>query len=96
MEKTERDTEKFNASVRHCLSEQIAVTVRRIRKFARCARQYLMAYDAIDSGQVDQQTQQGYSKYGPVALTRLINEFKTHQCAFDFDNKFVWSVMNDG
>ena len=82
--KEKKGKENFNASVRHCLSEQI-VAVRRIRKFARCARQYLMAYDAIDSGQVDQQTQQGYSKYGPVALTRLINEFKTHQCAFNFD-----------
>ena len=60
MEKTERDTEKFNASVRHCLSEQI-VTVRRIRKFAWHARQCLIAYHAIDYGQVDQQTQQGYS-----------------------------------
>ena len=39
---------------------------------------------------------QGYSKYGPVALTRLINEFKTHRCAFDFDYKFVRSVMIDG
>ena len=49
------------------------------------------------SGQVDQETQQeGYSKYGPpVASTRLINEFKTHRCAFDFDCKFVRSVMND-
>jgi len=52
-------------------------------------------HDAIVSVQVDQQTQQGYSKYGPVALTRLINEFKTHRCAFDFDYKFIWSVMND-
>jgi hypothetical protein len=54
-----------------------------------------MAYCAIDSGQVDQQTQQGFSKYGPVALTQLINEFKTHRCAFDFGYKFVWSVMNE-
>ena len=33
-----------------------------------------MAYDAFDSGQVDLQTQQGYSKYGPVAFTSLIND----------------------
>ena len=93
--KEKKGKENFNASVCHCLSEQIAVTVRRIRKFAQRARLYLMAYHAIDFSQVDQQTQQGYSKYGPVALTRLINEFKTHRCAFDFDYKFVRSVMND-
>jgi len=92
--KEKKGKENFNASVLHRLSEQI-VTIRRIRKFARRVCQYLMAYHAIDSGQVDQQTQQGYSKYGPVALTRLINEFKTHQCAFHFDYKFVRSVMND-
>jgi len=93
--KEKKRKQNFNASVRHCLSEQI-VTVRRIRKFARRAHQYLMVYhDAIVSVQVDQQTQQGYSKYGPVALTRLINEFKRHRCAFDFDYKFVQSVKND-
>ncbi len=55
----------------------------------------LMAYNAIDSGQVDLQTQQGYSKYGPVAFTSLINEFKTHRCGFDFYYwyKFVQSVI---
>ena len=35
----------------------------------------------IHSGQVEQ-TQQGYTKYGPVAFTWLINEIKTHLCAF--------------
>ena len=93
--KEKKGKENFNASVGHCcLSEQL-ITVRRIQKFAQRARLYLMAYHAIDFSQVDQQTQQGYSKYGPVALTRLINEFKTHRCAFDFDYKFIWSVMND-
>ena len=54
-------------------------------------------YDAIiDSGWVDQHTQQGYSKFGPVTLTWLIDEFKTHRCAFDYYCKFVRGVMNDG
>ena len=42
--KEKKGKENFNASVRQCcLSEQI-VTVRRIRKFARCACQYLLAF----------------------------------------------------
>jgi hypothetical protein len=44
-----------------------------------------MAYDAIDSGQVVAQTCHECLKYGPVAVDKLINNFKTHRCAFDFD-----------
>jgi glutamine synthetase type III len=39
--KGKKGKENVNASVRHCLSVQID-TVRRIRKFARCACQYLI------------------------------------------------------
>jgi hypothetical protein len=42
--------DNFKASVRHCLSEEVITKVR-IRKFARRARQYLMAYHAIDTQQ---------------------------------------------
>ena len=83
--------DNFNASVRHCLSEEVITKVR-IRKFARRARQYLMAYHAIDTQQVDKQTQSDCTTYGPVALTKLIGLFKTHRCAFDFDYKFIMSV----
>ena len=83
--------DNFKASVRHCLSEEVITKVR-IRKFARRARQYLMAYHAIDTQQVDKQTQSDCTTHGPVALTKLIGQFKTHRCAFDFDYKFVMSV----
>ena len=84
--------DNFKASVCHCLSEEVITKVR-IRKFARRARQYLMAYHAIDTQQVDQQTLIDCATYGPVALTKLIIQFKTHRCAFDFDYKFVMSCM---
>jgi hypothetical protein len=48
-----------------------------------------MAYHAIDSGQVDAQSRHDCLKYGPVAVDKLINNFKTHRCAFDFDYKFI-------
>jgi hypothetical protein len=83
--------DNFKASVRHCLSEQVITKVR-IRKFARRARQYLMAYHAIDTHQVDQQTQIDCTEYGPVAVMKLIGDFKTHRSAFDFDYKFVMSI----
>jgi hypothetical protein len=86
-----RGKDNFRASVRHCLSEEVITTVR-IRKFARRARQYMMAYHAIDTKQVDEQTQHDCKMHGPVALTKVIGEFKTHCCAFDFDHKFVMSA----
>ena len=80
--------DNFKASIRYCLSEEVITKVR-IRKFARRARQYLMAYHAIDTKQVDEETQHDCATHGPVALTKMIGRFKTHRNAFDFDYNFV-------
>ena len=48
-----------------------------------------MAYHAIDTHEVDEQTQDDYTRHGLVALAKLIGQLKTHRCAFDFDYKFV-------
>jgi hypothetical protein len=86
--KEKRGKENFMAGVRHCLSSQV-ISVKRIRKFAKRARQYLIAYYVIDSGQVSAEMQHDFSKYGPVGLEKLIATFRTHRCAMDFDYKFV-------
>jgi hypothetical protein len=65
------------------------ITRERVRKFGRRARQYLMAYHAIDSGQVDEQTQHDCKMYGPVAVDKVIQNFKTHRSALNFDYKFI-------
>jgi hypothetical protein len=83
-----RGKDNFKASLHHCLSEEV-ITIERVRRYARRARQYLMAYHAVDSGQVDEQTQNDCLKYGPVAVEKLIYNFKTHRCAFDFDYNFI-------
>jgi hypothetical protein len=49
----------------------------------------MMAYHAVDTDQVDDQTQHDCKAHGPVALAKLIAEVKTHRCAFNFDHKFV-------
>jgi hypothetical protein len=89
--KQKKGKDNFKASVRYCLSEEVITKVR-IRKFARRARQYLMAYHAIDTQQLDEQTHRDCTTHGPVALTKLIGQFKTHRCAFDFDYKFIMSA----
>ena len=86
--KEKKGKENFVASVRHCLSAQV-ISIERIRKFARRARQYLVAYHAIDTGQVSSEIQQDCSKYGPVGLEKLLAKFRTHRCVMDFDFKFV-------
>jgi hypothetical protein len=83
-----RGKDNFKAIIHHCLSEEVII-VKRVRKYARRAREYLMAYHAIDSGQVDAQTHHDCLKYGPVAVDKLTNNFKTHRCALDFDYKFI-------
>jgi hypothetical protein len=75
--KEKKEKENFIAGVRHCLSMQV-ISVERIRKFTRRARQYLVAYHAIDSGQVSAKMQQDCSKYGPVGLEKLLGKFRTH------------------
>jgi hypothetical protein len=83
-----RGKDNFKTSLYHCLSEEV-ITIERVRKYARRARQYMMAYHAVDTGQVDPQTHNDCLKFGPVAVDKLINNFKTHRCAFDFDYKFI-------
>ena len=53
--KEKKGKDNCKVSVRHCLSKEVITKVR-IQKFARRARQYLMAYHAIDKGQLDEQT----------------------------------------
>ncbi len=90
-----RGKDNFKASLHHCLSEEV-ITVKRVRKTARRARQYLMAYHAIDLGQVNAQTHHDCLKYGPVAVDKfLINNLKPHRCALDFDYKFIMEAWSD-
>lgn len=83
-----RGKDNFKSSMHHCLSEEV-IPIERVRKYARRARQYLMAYHAVDTGQLDQPTLHDCLKYGPVAIDKLISNFKTHRCVFDFDYNFI-------
>ena len=78
----------FKTSVHYCLSEEV-IPIERVRKYARRAGQYLMAYHAVDTGQVDLLTQHDCSKYGPVAIEKIFGNFTTYRCVFDFDFKFI-------
>ena len=59
------------------------ITLMQIRNFAKQARQYLIAYHAIDSGQVNTTYSAQSDRHGPLAVEKLIGKFKTHRCAMD-------------
>ena len=90
--KDKKGKDKFMASVKKCLSDEVLPTPR-LRKFSRRARQYMIAYHAFDSGQLAPELQEQCSKQGPVVVEKLVGKFKTHRCALDFDYKFV--MMED-
>ena len=89
--KEKKGKSNFMAKVRTCLSAEV-ITGARIRKFSRQACQYMLAYYALDSGLFEPELQQQRSKHGPVEIDNLIKKLKTHQCALDFDFKFVMNV----
>ena len=61
-----------------CLSKEVITKVR-ISIFARRARQNLMKYHAVDTQQIEKQTQSTCTTHhGPVVLTKLIGQLQTH------------------
>ncbi len=90
--KEKRGKEYFKISVRKCLSDKV-LSVERIRKFSRRARQSKLAYHFFDSRQTDPEILHGDvdQQYGPVAVEKLIGKCKTHRCTMDFDFKFIMS-----
>ena len=54
------------------------LSLERVRKFARRARDYVRAYAS------------GYSKH--VVVEKMRKKFKTHRCAMDFDTAFLMNL----
>ena len=75
------------------------LTQTRIRLFSRRARQYILAYYAIQQASdvanstMIADTTASQQQITQVKIEQLIKEFKTHRCAMDFDNSFIKSVM---
>ena len=73
--KEKKGKDKFTEAVRKFLSVDV-ITLTQIRKFAKQARQYLITYHAIESGQVKMIHSQS-NRHGPVAVEKLIGKFRT-------------------
>ena len=92
--KDKKGINNFRKSDKSGLSDKV-LSVQKIRKFGQRQRYFLIAYHAVDSSQADQQTQDKCNKYGPIALEKLMKDFKTYRCALDFASKFIKVVMNE-
>ena len=95
-----RSKETFKATVRKCLSRN-NLTTERVRSFSRRARQYILAYLAMQQVN-DQQSStdskeedmtQASGQITPAKIEKLVKEFKTHRCAMDFDRGFIDAVF---
>ena len=88
-----RGKENFRSCVEKSLSPEV-LTIARIRKFARRARQYICAYYMIymeskkNQAAADNTHLHFSDRTTPVKLEQLVKKFKTHRCAMDFDSKF--------
>ncbi len=84
-----RGKEKFKASVAKCLDREI-LTIERVRKFSRRARQYICAYYKIAKEREGEEasTETAHLDTTPVQVEKMVKLFKTHRCAMDFDTNF--------
>jgi hypothetical protein len=99
--KEKKTKELFKTSVRKCLSREV-ITTNPVRSFSRRARQYILAYHALNlqqqqqaSGEADNivSTLQNKVQITPAKIEHMVKEFKSHRCAMDFDGAFIKSVM---
>ncbi len=83
--------ENFRRLVENCLSAEEGtgkgdLNPDMIRKFSRRARHYILAYFWIEHDQEEKIKEEGTSE---INIERMKREFKTHQNAIDFDEKFI-------
>jgi hypothetical protein len=96
-----RSKAKFRESVTRCLDTQEVLTIDRQRMFSRRAREYMVAYHALDNhkdDKTDESTNATQQRTNPLMTAYLIEKivklFKTHRSAADFDCGFVAGIVN--
>ena len=88
--------EAFKMTVRNCLLRN-NLTTEHVRSFSRHARQYILAYLAmqqVNDQQSSMDTQASPSgQIMPAKIEQLVKEFKSCHCAMDFDCGFIDAVF---
>ncbi len=81
-----RKKEKFMGSVRKSLAIEV-LNQDCIIKFLKWTQEYIMSYQTIWLEQ--QQTGENDLVVTPKKIEKLVKEFKTYQCALDFEYKYI-------
>ena len=96
-----RGKDNFMNCVRECLSKNL-VTTERVRKFARRARRYTKGYHVLHqikkgavNGHVSQQLQNDDHLAITTKIEQMVQNFKTHRCAMDFDHGFCKTIFKE-
>jgi hypothetical protein len=93
--KEKKSKETFKNSVRKSLCSRDVITIQRVRAFSRRARQYTLAYYAMQQQQQEETsaTFNEQSQLTAVKIEQMVKHFKTHRCAIDFDGAFIRAVI---
>ena len=99
-----RSKTDFRKLVTKCCSREL-ITKQLVRKFSKRARDYIIAYHAVENhgNKIKQLTSDKkgkgenkaeVDKSTVVKVERMKRAFKTHRCAMDFDTKFLKSEFS--
>ena len=72
------------------------LTIQRQRKFSKRARQYMLAYRAINIKRTKDKTDETHvedTKLSHTLLEKVVKVFKTHRNAADSDSKWIGDVV---
>jgi hypothetical protein len=102
-----RSKDKFRALVQRCTSSTEVVTISQVQKCSIQAREYMLAYKAIDEILKEQndnenmntdtthhQIQQA-SSFNYKLIEKSIKTYKTHRNALDTDTKWIRKLLQD-
>ena len=82
---------KFLNSVKISTDRNKVLTLAMQRKFSRRARQYMLAYRAIDIQSQNNENKE--VKMSHSLLENVLKAFKTHRCTADTDSKWINNVV---
>ena len=90
-----RTKDKFRKSVKSSTDRNTILTVGRQRKFSKRARQYMLAYQAIEVQKNKHLLSKtdGEIKMSHMLLEKVVKVFKTHRNAADTDTKWIGDVV---
>jgi hypothetical protein len=105
-----RRKDNFRTSVRQCLDRDEVLTVERQRMFSKRARQYMLAYQSIETSKDRSKAEateemnndveknentQVKLEMSAYLVEKIIKKYKSHRGATDFDSAYIDAIVND-